>query len=150
MRVTIVCKGLNRLLLRFLCVYKTLLCDHYREIRLRVTCHFINKWTILIVAISLFQWNWYFCSRQTFICATQTCLLGLHKVVPRCPGRFIYSKLNCPGLSNTIQYQSLRRRSTCSWAHLCLHSTCNIHWYPCLSHLPAIEAHQAVEEGSWP
>ena len=30
--------------------------------------------------------------------------------------------------------------------HLCLHSTHNLHWHPCLPHLPACEAHQAVEE----
>ena len=30
---------------------------------------------------------------------------------------------------------------------LCLHSMCNIHWDSCLPHLPAIGAHQAVEEG---
>ena len=32
--------------------------------------------------------------------------------------------------------------------HFCLHSTHYIHWDPCLAHLPAAEAHQAVEEGA--
>ena len=33
-------------------------------------------------------------------------------------------------------------RLACSWVHLCLHSTRNIHWHSCLPHLPATEAHQ--------
>ena len=40
--------------------------------------------------------------------------------------------------------QSLRRKSTCSWVHLCLHSICNIYWHSCLPHLPAIEKDQAA------
>ena len=31
----------------------------------------------------------------------------------------------------------------CSWVDLCLNSTHNIHWYPCLPHLPATEEHTA-------
>ena len=44
--------------------------------------------------------------------------------------------------------QTFKRKSAGSWVHLHVHSTCHIHYNPYLPHLPASEAHQAVEEGA--
>ena len=43
--------------------------------------------------------------------------------------------------------QSLRRKSASSWLCLCHCSIHNIHWNPCLPHLPAVEAHQTGGNG---
>jgi len=42
--------------------------------------------------------------------------------------------------------KTCRRKSAFSWLHVRLHSTCNIYWDPCLPHLLAIEASQAMEK----
>ena len=64
-------------------------------------------------------------------------------VVPRCTGRVIHAEHDHLSCSH-LPCQSIKRKSVCSWVHICYNSFCNIHWHPCLPHLPANEAHQPL------